>query len=1119
MRTEKGIAAKGRKSMLVCVAIGVGVVGLMAAPSPKNGPISLTVKRLKQAFLHHRRGSALPSQSGNSAAQPQIAPFLGNTTAISAPSTADGVLLAREPNCSLTYGAFSYVYTATSVTGSQIQQTPNYEQTIHADALLTTTPDKFPNGCVDPKWGGTSRVVVYPGKTTTGQYLVAIAGSTFSISPTGTPTTPVELMTLDPPYSVMSADLNNDGNPDIVTINTSGLESSINVFLGKADGTYTAGTSMTLPGAVAEFGVIDDLNGDGIPDLLVSSSTNGFQFSVYLGNGDGTFQAGQAFVPTNTTLTPATLFITADVNGDGAKDIVTSQGQVFLGKGDGVTYTQVSQSGLPAVVTATNDYAPGMVTADFNNDGKLDLATDDGTTIRIYLGNGNGTFAAGTSYSTIPNRGYVMATDVDGDGNVDLVSGFVGNGIYGGDDYLPNLVYALIGNGDGTFQGAPVLPISYTGYNIADLNGDGYPDMVGSNGNSIITLLGQSSGVFKAGPPLAMPSGAAVDSYVIGDVNGDKIPDLVILSNAAQSLGFYVALGNGDGSFQTPTFIAAPSLVPSGNVDINEQLTGLRIADFNHDGKLDLIYSYFDQTSQSQLYLEGFAVQLGNGNGTFAAPVITTTYSSLTAPTYAFQNVLNAVIDVNGDNFPDVFITQPGAIVQGTAQSQVELFLGNGNGGFQTPSVPTLTPNLAMLATQSTLAFGDLNGDGNVDIVASGSSSDGTTPELAIALGKGDGTFQSPTILTLEGFGYGPSPAIAKFTGSGKLDVYAGGIFPGNGDGTLQTITNSDGTVSAPQNIVLAVQGGATGVDLNNDGKPDLVVGSTVMINKTGEIQPPPPPNLAATTTNLGSSASTVTQGQSVTFTATVAGPSGNTTAPTGTVTFLDSGTAIGTGNVGAGGVATYSTTMLTTGTHTITAQYNGDGNFSTSTSSAIQVTVSSSSPDFSLSFSPASGTVSAGAISTTMLTVMPTGGFKAQTSLSCSGAPQYATCSLSPSSVTPNGTAATSTLTITTTGANSEIPFSAPGGRMRWQMGGVVALLALVVCALLSRRTRMSWMVSVPAMGLLLALTLCAAGCNGGGGGGKSGGNVTPSGTYSIVVTATAGSTSHTAKYQLIVQ
>jgi Bacterial Ig-like domain (group 3)/FG-GAP-like repeat len=639
------------------------------------------------------------------------------------------------------------------------------------------------------------------------------------------------------------------------------------------------------------------------------------------------------------------LFITADVNGDGAKDIITSHGAVFLGKGDGVTFTLAPQAAFPPIVAASNEYAPGIVAADFNKDGHLDLVTNDGATIRTYFGKGDGTFTAGPAYATIVNRGFLIATDLDGDGNIDLVSGFTASGLYSGDDFTPNLAYALMGNGDGSFQGASALPISYSGSNLADLNDDGHADLVGLAPTpetlTFVTQLAQSNGGFKPGPSLVPPVNDGADSWALGDLNGDGKADLIYLNISQNTPGFYVALGNGDGSFQTPIFTAAPSLVGPGAIDINQILSGIRIADFNHDGKLDIIYSFSDQSNITQLFLQGFAVQLGHGDGTFAAPAITTTYSSLVAPLFAFSNMLSGVADVNGDNFPDVFMVLPTVITNGTAQHETQLFVGKGDGTFKPPNTLTLTGNIKASNAPgdgSPFVVADLNGDGKADLVATGSDTTGSTPTVAIALGNGDGTFQAPTLLTLEGFGYASGPAIADFDGDGKLDLFVNvvveaagqGIFPGNGNGTFQTITNPDGTVSAPDAIVLSAFGGAVATDLNDDGKPDLIVGNVVLLNKNGSVVPPS----ASTATVVTSSLNPSSTGASVTFTATVT--SATAGAITGTATFFDGATSIGTGTVGAGGLATLLTSTLAAGSHSITAQYGGDANFAASTSPAL---------------------------------------------------------------------------------------------------------------------------------------------------------------------------------------
>ena len=336
--------------------------------------------------------------------------------------------------------------------------------------------------------------------------------------------------------------------------------------------------------------------------------------------------------------------------------------------------------------------------------------------------------------------------------------------------------------------------------------------------------------------------------------------------------------------------------------------------------------------------------------------------------------------DINGDGKTDVLATVPTGVEDATAETELQLFLSNGDGTFAAPTTITTAANPGLIF-YSPLLLADFNKDGKLDLLCLGETT-AAQAELALSLGNGDGTFAAPTILNISGgdairnSGF----AAADFDGDGNVDIALlnaediSGIYYGKGDGTFTSVPSNG--LSYPKDLInLAVGGAAVAINLTHGGKADILAGDVVLLNIYGSAPVSTTP--AATTTALTASAATITAGGSVTFTATITGASGSTGTPTGTVTFLDGTTTLGTGTLSASGVATYSTSKLATGAHSITAQYGGDSNFAASTSTAVTVTVQAPVPaSFTVSASPASLSITAGATGTTTVSVTPAGGF-----------------------------------------------------------------------------------------------------------------------------------------------
>ena len=322
-------------------------------------------------------------------------------------------------------------------------------------------------------------------------------------------------------------------------------------------------------GSASDAVVVGDFNRDGKLDIAVANSGNS-TVGVFLGNGDGTFQAQVDY--------PAPGFLNGmaagDFNADGKLDLVTvtdiGEAWILIGNGDGTfqAATFASYTGSDATSAAVGD---------FNGDGKLDLVVTDATSgVSILLGNGDGTFQS-PRYDYLPDPPTSVAVgDFNGDGKLDLVLVMPG----------PDFVSVLLGNGDGTFQ----LPIEYQVDFAAfvatgDFNGDGKLDLVVANAGStprVNVLLGAGDGTFAYPVPYAV--GANPKTIAIGDFNGDNKLDLAVADSGSNTAS--VLLGNGDGTFQAHVDF------PTGSNPVS-----VAVGDFNRIGRPDLAVAALDVVS------------------------------------------------------------------------------------------------------------------------------------------------------------------------------------------------------------------------------------------------------------------------------------------------------------------------------------------------------------------------------------------------------------------------------------------------------------------------------------------------------------------------------------------
>jgi hypothetical protein len=355
------------------------------------------------------------------------------------------------------------------------------------------------------------------------------------------------------------------------------------------------------------------------------------------------------------------------------------------------------------------------------------------------------------------------------------------------------------------FSGAPGIYSPVTG----DFNSDGKLDMAFlgqdvSSGTSIYSVciaLGNGNGSFQPAVCQQAASSRYFSGLVAGDFNGDGKLDLAVANDpnpVGIGNGFIsLFLGNGDGTLRSP-INSSPS---------NSQFA-LAAGDFNHDGNLDIAVTNINGLTNSAFV----AVLLGNGDGTFQAPV---NYASGISPDTV------TVGDFNRDGILDLVISQSTVQSGGITITTIVYFLaGNGDGTFQSPQTAQTTTSNNF---DQPIAAADFNGDGKLDLV---------TFTNSILLGNGDGTFQ-PEVAGPSFGACRSGQAIDDINADSKLDL---GLCAGNASNTSMVglaLGNGTGTFATPINLPMPIYvvypSAIMSGDFNGDGRVDFVTGMTYL--------------------------------------------------------------------------------------------------------------------------------------------------------------------------------------------------------------------------------------------------------------------------------------------------
>ena len=898
----------------------------------------------------------------------------------------------------------------------------------------------------------------------------------------------------------------------------SGHRDILYVQAPSAGGTITAGlllssasgfsdlpqNQLTFSDVTAVAGTIADMDGDGIPDFVFATSpahSGGPELCVYYGTkaaattgAYATARSGCTTFSLNASTLPVFSSVSVVQNSGGSPSLYladTANNAVYVvgtdsTAGDGTNLfgfslknTYPLQAGQAGGNTQTGSSPVAALFASGASKAGREFVVQQADSLVPYLATLNSDrFSAMSALPGAPTASQATAlalvmADLDGDGGQDLIAVYrpvppASNSADASGNLpaaKPNELYIWFGNGDGTFHApqATALSRAYALATVADVNGDGRADIVLADDSFVGVLYQRQDHTFvsdfgtlcQSCGEQQIEAAQGIDSISVADVDGDGNADIVVGSAGSSTAGV------------APRIASSPQAAARGGgvtVVPNALITGA-------------------VTGSVTASPEPSAV----GSGFTITAVVTPPTNSTVPPTGTIQFTI-AGTPIGGP------IPLTPIVGSATFSSSTFVTINANNNP---------TGSYALTAVYS----GDVNYTGatftNNHVIGATNS---TTTQLALCIGP------SPTC---------PSTGVVTPPYVAVLSMVYGQTFNGNATVTKVDSNPLTGTTAFTDNGTVictlnAAVGGtcppSVGTGLNT-GQHNIVATYSGDSNHTGSTSQTVTINVSAdtTTTTITGGPNPATQGTPVTFTATV---TGQFAPPTGTVTFLNGSSVIGTATLAASGsitsVATFTTSALPVGTDQITASYGSTLNFQASTSSPFAETITPQlSPSFTLNLAPKALEIGVGYTGAVNVTIISNGGFAAPVNLSCGPLPNEARCTF----VNPivNGAGAT-TLFIATTAphdCNNSQPYflGLNGGGFGLRSLALPAMAGLFAFCVPGRRR---WMRGL----LMLAI---AAGAMQVSGCGHCTDLATRPGTYTFTVNATSGGSSGQTQSQTV--